>query len=155
MKFLKVIVLSFSCFILGMFVSSVVSASDKTINDNGKSIVASQTTKCSLNKYYPVKGTPYKVAVEKYKDGLIRFKAKQIQKTYLYLAVPLTHELTVKIKDRYYGIGGWVEVSNTVYETTSFYDKMVKTACAIARAAGCSMTADEVGADVMEFEFGD
>ena len=53
------------------------------------------------------------------------------------------------------GIGGWVEVSNTVYETTSFYDKMVKTACAIARAAGCSMTADEVGADVMEFEFGD
>ena len=106
MKFLKVIVLSFSCFILGMFVSSVVSASDKTINDSGKSIVASQAIKCSLNKYYPVKGTPYKVAVEKYKDGLIRFKAKQIQKTYLYLAVPLTHELTVKIKDRYYGIAG-------------------------------------------------
>ena len=110
---------------------------------------------CSLKKYYPVKGTPYRVAVEKYQEGLIRFKAKQIQRTYLYLAVPLTHELTVKVKDRFRGNGGWIEVDHTAYETGSFYDRLTKTACAIARAAGCSMTADEVGADVMAFEFGD
>lgn len=113
-----------------------------------------KTTVCKLNEYYPVKGTPYKVAVEKYEEGGIRFKAKQLQSTYLYLAVPLTHEYILKRKDRYYGMGGWIEVRNDVYESNSFVDKMVKTACSIARKAGCNMTADEVGEDVMAFDFG-
>lgn len=130
-------------------------ASYKT-NMSINNIKASNVDKaCKLGQYYPVKGTPYKIAVEKYNDGLIRFKAKQIQKTYLYLAVPMTKEVTVKIKDRMDGIGGWIEIGNTVYQTGSFYDRMVKTACAVARSAGCSMTADEVGQDVMSFEFGE
>lgn len=119
------------------------------------SVNSTKTVTCKLGEYYPVKGTPYKIAVEKYKDGGIRFKAKQLQSTYLYLAVPLTHEYILKRKDRYYGMGGWIEVQNDAYQSNSFIDKMVKTACAIARKAGCEMNSAEVGDDVMAFEFGE
>lgn len=124
-------------------------------NSNGRTYYATskQVQRCQLNKYYKVKGTPYQIAVEKYKDGMIRFKAKQMQKTFLYLAVPLSHEFNMKIKDRMNGMGGWVEVCQDVYVTGSLVDRMVKTACAIAREAGINMSADEVGDDVISFEF--
>ena len=108
---------------------------------------AAEDTQYKLKKYYPISGTPYKIAVEKYEDGMIRFKAKQMQGTYLYLAVPQTQEYVLKKKDRGMGEGGWIEIQHDVYQKTSFIDKMVKTAIAIAYKSGVNITKEDVGAD--------
>lgn len=144
--------------ILTIVATNFISVATAANGSSDKLIVSQKENAIKLGNYYlfDFNNQEYKIAVESYKGGKrgkIKFKLNDIQKgnTFLVKAEPLNSKCIISIKNRMMS-SGWSQGETVNYPAGSLFDIFVLAACAVAREAGCFMSATEVGGRVMSIK---